>query len=1197
MTLLYQPKVAGFAGEDRLNRDDLLPPNVSPDALNVDYSSATIKKRRGYKRLHDVALKTGGVLINNSSDDGCLYAGSNAFAFTTTTVATFEISVQFLALPTADVDICGQHDVDDAFGRGWRIYYDQSRDRFTFYADMGLAAAAHEYVTFDTDLPSAGLDVGVTYHIAVVVDVDGLTIDVYVNDETESVTPAGGDWIGGPRIAGAGASYPFVAGAAFGNNGVPANQTCLMVLDEIRTWADRRTAAEISAFQGAELPVSISGAANGVPARESLAGYWKMNQGYGNSEPSACLISVGYPPMVFYGAGLTIQDGLVPKQGGDGFAFRGDGATTANGVAYTSQDVLPSSFYTTKEWTVELWCRLDYAGVITGQRLISIGAYDQGNGSVMELYTDASKNLTLLYSTTSASNNATVDTTYDIVAGTAFHVAVTRKDDEIKVYVNSVLELTQAVTDEAGPGSGSTNAGITLCARRHSTNGLENVGPFTVDEVRVWSVRRTAADIANWYQLTFPDTKHASLEAYYRFDAADFDGNEVGEKNSTTPNITLPSQATNPSWTFGLVGQQDVATQARVLLAAPLITPRGEEPTGEGGGGVVMQYTTPKTKEILAASNTSFYSIVEGELRWLQNFKRPTRTSFFDWCRFRGFLIVCNGAEENRKYDGRELPSTVTIATPTTTHVVTPTGSGSGWGGSAGDYSYVYAYRNTKDGTESLIGPIVTATMAATHDTAEITGLPSTCPSDDDQIDQIRIYRRDAGATTYRYLGDVDYGTTTYSDDGSSTAANDPLDSYRGHVPEARYCEVYKNRLWFLNANGASSALYYSEASTLQFPGANVIQVDRDDGDEGTGIIAAFGGLIVFKERSIHYLTGEGNTTFAVNKIVDNIGCVSGQTVVQAPGGVYFLGYDGVYVMGANTAPQYISHNQQTFFQRIDTTKKRLACAAYDPVRHQYIVSFDHLDYGRVTMSYDDETQTWARWNIGFDCLAVSEHTTNNETEVIGGRNGYVVRLFDGTQDGTHVDGDTERLYWNSTTVTVAAGDYAIDGGAERIVDSFPTTEDGLRGVPVMVVDSSGTVEHRTIITNTFQILYLDDALTVSGDITYLVGGIETYWESPWMDMGDPVTVKRWFELHTLLSEQADSTFTVKYKTEANETWQSATIACDDEFVRTLINTRGRRLKLRFQHDVPSSEGSAVTASDGEVESFLTVYSPKEITG
>lgn len=58
--------VTGFQGENRVAPEHMLPPNISPDALNIDYLDGTLKKRPGLARLHRQPMCSGSMLVCDS---------------------------------------------------------------------------------------------------------------------------------------------------------------------------------------------------------------------------------------------------------------------------------------------------------------------------------------------------------------------------------------------------------------------------------------------------------------------------------------------------------------------------------------------------------------------------------------------------------------------------------------------------------------------------------------------------------------------------------------------------------------------------------------------------------------------------------------------------------------------------------------------------------------------------------------------------------------------------------------------------------------------------------------------------------------------------------------------------------------------------------------------------------------------------
>jgi hypothetical protein len=259
-------------------------------------------------------------------------------------------------------------------------------------------------------------------------------------------------------------------------------------------------------------------------------------------------------------------------------------------------------------------------------------------------------------------------------------------------------------------------------------------------------------------------------------------------------------------------------------------------------------------------------------------------------------------------------------------------------------------------------------------------------------------------------------------------------------------------------------------------------------------------------------------------------------------------------------------------------TNQHLATGAYAPDTKQYIVSICTGNSDRNNITFAFGLNAIAKWDVGFDVIS-RRRDAENDSVLIAARNGYIHELGSGNDDGASVNGV------NGTLTGTITG-----GGTDTIVDStatFTTTGDGLSGVGVYG-RTSGTAawQRRTIVSNTATTLYLDSAFTGTAAGTYVVAPIDWYWESRWMDMGDMSIVKRlrfiqfWLDI-----SGASSGIIVKWKSDVESDWQSQTLTTSDDFAKLITNTRGRKIKFRFESVMPNQP---VT-----IEAFQSVFDPK----
>lgn len=1108
-----QPEVRGFQGENRLLADNVLPDNVSPDAQNCDYSLGTIQKRKGYTKVVNSAVKSGGVRINNSSDNACIQIPNHSdYDFS----GAFTVEVFFEA---SRIDAAGPiiTNRDTGSTAGWEISVTTTGGLACTIYDSGGTERTIAAVAGDFEL-------GERVHAVFARDASD-NLEKYVNatnttgGTASGITASGRDiWIGADEGA------------------TPGNTDLDVVVDEVRIWSDERTAAELTATRNRELSAVEL-------ADSNLKGYWRLNDGRFSIVED---LSTNNNHGAFYQGETGFVDGLVTNESGDGTAIRFDGIYNhAKADWGTSNNPLEEIFVSGSAWTIEGWCRLDKPlDASTDYWLLQLVGVAGGDIGVYIEDSTAGGQLRAVYSTRTTHTDAELESTLVPTVGTAFHFAIVRNSDSLTIYINGAQDATTTgVTTELGPET-ALAAGNDLYFG--CKDGSTNFAPVTLDEVRFWNVARSETEIANWQSREYPDAISGSLILYYRMNVGFVNTSSGGGlKALVTGGADLSLRAAGadqPSWCRGLVYP---VTPPRITMAAPMFHQAADDSERDG--------VLPFRREVMLSTQSDYWSLIGTDVDWVSSHNLAGAERLFDTCHFQNKLIFCNGVEDNKKYTGSGAPTALTIAQATAPSSVNPTGAGSGWGGAAGDYGYRIAYYNSNDSTESLADAGTTwnaVTVAASNDTVDISSFPT---PPDEQITHYRIYRRDPGSSTYRYLADHAIDGGTYSDTGTSITANDAINENRGHPVSAYWCEVYANRLWL--AKG--STLYYSEADTIDFPASNQLFVDRGDGDEITGLKSAFGGLLVFKKRSIHYLSGYGATTFQLRKVVQGQGCVSGHTIAESSAGVYYLSYDGVYLLGSGMVPNNVGLSQQATFELLDEDNYHFNCGAYHDPDNRYIVSIYTNDAGttdRKTLVFDEESTSWAEWDCYFDVL-VSGETDNPQPYLFGARDGFLFRLLNGDSDGSGTSSYTG-------SCGSLNGDTFTDGGA-----SFPTTGDGLKGCTVVITDSDGTTTYdRTIVDNDSDTLWLDSSVTLSGSGTYAVGPIRWRWRSRFMDMGDMSRVKRFYTTNVWQVEKDGDTVTVKHRTEGNETWVSATFTTTDEFNRFLTPNRGRRFQLEFSN-------------------------------
>ena len=358
------------------------------------------------------------------------------------------------------------------------------------------------------------------------------------------------------------------------------------------------------------------------------------------------------------------------------------------------------------------------------------------------------------------------------------------------------------------------------------------------------------------------------------------------------------------------------------------------------------------------------------------------------------------------------------------------------------------------------------------------------------------------------------------------------------------------------------SALYCSEPflpnlwPTRNNPGS----VDEDGDDEGiTGLIGMDDALIVFSRTSMYRVTGDDVPTWQMHRVPGGAGCVAGQTVVQVrvgtSVGIMWLAPEGVMFYAGGGAPVNLSSDSPD--SGIDGTLDRINWAHI------------HLAHARVSQSErvvefflpldDDVVPTHA---IVFDlnrrsfsgpdrfseatCSGTVIDNTGAEVGIMGDRIGCLWELDTGTCDGAFGFEPVQTIS-SATARSITVGSSV-----------FPTSGDGLTGVPALVVFADGTYEYTKVASNTATVLTLasDLSSTPAADDQVVVGAIHMIAETGRCMVGDGmenIILRRLCVLH---SPESDGEYHVSL---AKDQASLAVPATGDYTKGDFTDTTGRR--------------------------------------
>lgn len=356
-----------------------------------------------------------------------------------------------------------------------------------------------------------------------------------------------------------------------------------------------------------------------------------------------------------------------------------------------------------------------------------------------------------------------------------------------------------------------------------------------------------------------------------------------------------------------------------------------------------------------------------------------------------------------------------------------------------------------------------------------------------------------------------------------------------------------------------------------QWPADNELTGITSQDPEGIVGVVPYGDFLFwFTRDGIWRLTGESVESWQLTQVVEGVGSV--MQPVTIPGGMVWLGVDGIYAWSGSGQPERISSPPAMgdrvtgidgTIERITEAHEHLTHAVYDKEARcvRFFVPLDGamrpthaivLDLGtRGTFSLDNAP--------GITAAGLVTDRQGNKVVVLGDEIGCLWQT--GTATGSAVDyhvatakdqGDlaipTKDNLEGDFTDTVGRtrfrvqkrgalhkmrlacfvqGDGAFGFEGVQAVSSatartitvgssvFPTTGSGLAGVPVWVVRDTGSTELRKIVSNSATVLTLDRDLDYTPDSSdqIVVGGIFMDLQTGRWDLGETRRPKSWMDL------------------------------------------------------------------------------------
>jgi len=236
---------------------------------------------------------------------------------------------------------------------------------------------------------------------------------------------------------------------------------------------------------------------------------------------------------------------------------------------------------------------------------------------------------------------------------------------------------------------------------------------------------------------------------------------------------------------------------------------------------------------------------------------------------YENYLFLGNGGTLPYKYNGTDY-TRHGIYAPTATHTAATNSNGT----LTGDYQYKVTYVNTNL-VESDVGP-VNSTFTASSEEVALTSLPVAPQSWG--VAARRIYRTEAGGTTFKRLTEIsDNTTTTYTDNSDDTELGVAAPTDQSVPPNWSICVYAKDRL-FVNDPSNGNYVWYSElGNPYVFKATNFLLMGDNTSDTVKGLSFYNDTLYVIGAKTIeaYYMPDTDDSTWTRIKVKSAYGTKS----------------------------------------------------------------------------------------------------------------------------------------------------------------------------------------------------------------------------------------------------------------------------------------------------------------------------------
>jgi len=456
-------------------------------------------------------------------------------------------------------------------------------------------------------------------------------------------------------------------------------------------------------------------------------------------------------------------------------------------------------------------------------------------------------------------------------------------------------------------------------------------------------------------------------------------------------------------------------------------------------------------------------------------------------------------------------------------------------------YTFFYTYYNSLKGVESNPSPALvylTSTPAGGSDGFRHLRIGDFIPSDDPQVDSIRVYATTAGGSVAHLVGtQTPSGGVPPNDDsaldaevreydlnltGAQIAAGVELSLDRGEAPTARYFRFVKDVCYMANSKQFPTALFVSGDNIEEFPGDSIVRLDSDQGDPITALSGSYGNTNIHQKNAIFLMRFAANFEDLDPELTQaDQGSIGGHAIVNIAGNDLFRGDRSVLAFSGTDSADIGQKIESSYRGRLDDLTNSPGLDNLD-VESSYAVNWmrgneiwwtcrkkgDARNDLILVRSRTTQGNPWSIYKgLEYSSMILGEDLDGQKAIYGGTYSGYMFKLETGNVDG---NSKPRQLDDTASVVTGLVGGSSttilINTSSEKLDSLVSNAYSGLF-LTVLRRNVAGkitNISRRRIRSNTTTSFTLWTALgfTPATNDTWIIGAIEAYFVTGWLDLG-----------------------------------------------------------------------------------------------